>query len=105
MAHIQEIRRNVDTGQDVILYEFWDNGNVYHRLDGPAYITYTKDGKKHTEMYYINGKYHRVNGPAYMEYDIDGNVIVEVHYLLDVPISVKDFNTPGFIDVFIMEHS
>lgn len=45
--------------------ETWENKQgKYHRLDGPAYQFWFKDGKRAIEEWYVNGKRHREGGPA-----------------------------------------
>lgn len=45
----------------------YDNGKL-HNFNGPAVISYKRDGSVLREKYYINGKIHRLDGPAYIEY-------------------------------------
>lgn len=52
----------------------------YHRVDGPAYQSWNRDGIKTEEYYYIDGKYHREDGPAYQIWH-KGNKIKEYYYI------------------------
>jgi hypothetical protein len=49
--------------------------------------------------------FHRIDGPAYISYDSEDGPKVEYNYLLGFHVSKEDFETPGFIDSFIMNHS
>ena len=40
------------------------NGLLFHREDGPAYISWDEDGGLRIIEYYIYNKYHRLDGPA-----------------------------------------
>ena len=44
--------------------------NKIHRENGPAHVSWYKNGQKMYDMYYINGEYHREDGPA-IEYAND----------------------------------
>ena len=71
-----------------IMYEWWGEElgdpdlrilqavRTYHRLDGPALVCRHKDGSE--QRYY---------------------------YILDYEVNVADYETPGFVDAFILEHS
>ena len=56
--------------------KFWYLNGVFHRLDGPAYVSF--NGSKE---WWVNGKLHRLDGPAgeYSDGDkqwyIDGKMI------------------------------
>ena len=77
---------------------------VFHCENGPAITTFFIDGGLKGECYYIDGDPHRIDGPAVINYFEDGSKH-GWYYLLGEFVSVKDFNTPGFIDAFILEHS
>ena len=47
-----------------IHYEWYLNYERSHREDGPSYTSYTEDGVKIHENYYIEGEFHREDGPA-----------------------------------------
>ena len=72
----------------------------FHREDGPAYTEY-RNGKKAYEAYYLNNLVHRVDGPAV--FSCSGSV--NDYVLLNIVVSKEDFNTPGFIDAFILSNS
>ena len=55
--------------------------------------------------YYPSSFLHRVDGPAAILYGKNGSIIVKSYYLLNKKVTLEDFNTPGFIDSFIMENS
>ena len=46
---------------------------------------------------------HRVDGPAWITYI--KNSTKEHYYLLTYEVSKEKFETPGFVDAFILEHS
>jgi hypothetical protein len=92
-------------GKDKIKAKSYKLNGRFHRLDGPAYIQYNGDGSVAFEDYAINGQWHRIDGPAYIEYNKRGSIFYEAYYLLNKIISIEDFNTPGFIDAFILENS
>ena len=50
------------------IIERWYSNDVLHREDGPAFITYDKDGTKKREKWYKDDKIHREDGPAWIEY-------------------------------------
>jgi len=66
----------------VYLYEeIWCRDGKEHRVGGPAYIRYKKDGIIDVEEYYVDGKLHREKGPAIIEYAFDdGAVYTEWYY-------------------------
>lgn len=55
---------------------YWPNGKIYrieyinkddtfyHRLNGPAYQVFYKDGFTHAVEYWKNGDFHSINQPA-----------------------------------------
>ena len=47
--------------------EYKNSEGDFHRIDGPAYISYFL-GKVLVEGWFLNGKYHRTDGPAYTLY-------------------------------------
>jgi hypothetical protein len=57
--------------------------------------------------YYIGSEpcYHRLDGPAVTYYEHMGSLAGESYYILGIQVSEEDFNTPGFIDAFIVENS
>lgn len=63
---------------NILVDEVWSNKGLFHRADGPAYISYFKNGKVNIEAWYINGIYHRENGPVYIAYNEDRSVYHEV---------------------------
>jgi hypothetical protein len=63
------------------------------------------NGKILYRSYYLNGLSHRLDGPAYIYYDTLGSIICEGYYLLGRHITEEEFNTPGFVDAFILENS
>lgn len=90
---------------EIYLIEYFIEGTkVLHREDGPAHITYYPNTEINCEAYYINGRPHRTDGPAIIYYyKFDHKVIG--YRLLGKIIKDHQFNTPGFIDAFIMENS
>ena len=89
----------------LIIYPNTTKSAIFHREDGPAYINYFLTGEIESEQYYQNNVYHRIDGPAFIGYDRDGTILRERYYLLNYLVSKEDFETPGFIDSFIVEHS
>ena len=53
----------------------------YHREDGPARISYCKDGSVYHEEWCMNGQYHREDGPADMWYGADLYSPASTYYL------------------------
>ena len=49
--------------------------------------------------------FHRIDGPAIITYHPDGTIDMYCYYILCKLVSKKDFYKPGFIDSFIMENS
>lgn len=78
-------------------FSYYPNGNIsheyyrsthhynlqYHRLDGPAFISYFNDGGVESEHYYINDERHRIDGPAFITYFQDGTIKSETYYILN----------------------
>lgn len=66
--------------------------------DGTSFIAYF--------LSETNSKYHRVDGPA-VQWFIYGEdkPYCEFYYILGKEITEEQFNTPGFVDAFIMENS
>lgn len=75
----------------IILIGYYENGNIEsieyssnivdtHKIGGPAYITWHKNGNISYEKYCINGVIHRTNGPAITRYYKNGNVQYEQYY-------------------------
>ena len=54
-----------------------------HRTDGPAIISYYKDGSVYYKEYFINDKRHRTDGSAYIRYYEDGSIWNEAYYIND----------------------
>ena len=81
----------------------------FHNESGPSFKAY-KNGELAYVQYAVNGELHRVDGPAII--CLNGQVIGDVfpnkfesYYLLGTKINKEDFETPGFIDSFILENS
>jgi hypothetical protein len=50
--------------------------------------------------------YHRTDGPAYIPYVRNSlGSFNESYWLLDEQITKENFDTPGYIDAFLLEHS
>ena len=55
--------------------------NKIHRENGPAHVSWYKNGQKMYDMYYINGEYHREDGPAIKYWYMNGQKHEEIYYL------------------------
>lgn len=53
-------------------HEEWRVNDYTHRLDGPAYRLWHTNGQLWHEVWYINGNKHRLDGPAYREWFSSG---------------------------------
>lgn len=60
--------------------EEYFKGGIYHREDGPAFISYAEFGI-YCEDYYINNKRHREDGPAVIQYNPDGCICLQSYWL------------------------
>ncbi|MFW6243435.1 MAG: hypothetical protein ACOC2W_04680 [bacterium] len=81
----------VDENNNIIQW-FYNNGNLkyeqsfnenkeLHNSNGPAFITYYKNGQKCCVEYHRNGELHNTEGPAVISYDRKANIIEEIYYL------------------------
>jgi hypothetical protein len=87
-------------------YEEYKLNNKYHRIDGPAFIEYSTDSKIWYLSYWVNGQLHRLDGPAEISYhDNCETITYKSYYIFGHYIMEEEFNTPGFVDLFILEHS
>ena len=89
------------------LIEWWGWGKrpnyYFHKLDGPAVII--TNGQHCTKQYWQNNTLHRIDGPAITWYDIDDEMWKGYYYMCNKRITQTEFNTPGFIDSFIINNS
>ena len=53
--------------------ELWFDEDKAHRVDGPAYVRYHRDGSRR-EHWYRDHQRHRTNGPALVEWARDGSI-------------------------------
>ena len=60
--------------------EEWYKDGKYHRLDGPAYQRWDKNGQKESEMYFKDGNIHRTDSPAYQQWYKNGQKESDVYY-------------------------
>lgn len=81
------------------------NKQFLHREDGPAFLRFRKDGELMLEIWYTNNAVHRIDGPAVIDYHPDGGEENVEYWLLGEFVLKEDFETPGFIDAFILENS
>jgi len=63
-----------DNGADFI-------GLTWHRLDGPAYQKFNRNGQVAYEVYYINDKQHRLGGPSFQSFSETGKLNYRVYYI------------------------
>ena len=61
--------------------EEWVLNGKYHRVDGPAYQYWYKNGQKESEGWYLNNRRHREDGPAFINWSINGQKRIELWYL------------------------
>jgi hypothetical protein len=87
------------------LYIEYRLNGFLHRIDGPAYIVYDLNLKPLYAQYHLYGKAHRIDGLAIITFNKDGVEEPGSHWLFGTHITEKQFNTPGFIDSFILENS
>jgi len=93
--------RNINTQTTVLYYigekiieKTWFKDKTKHRIDGPAYIVYIKNGRQiEREVWYNNGKEHRSNEPSSITYYHNGNVHYEWWYQYG---EIRQ-NGPGFV--------
>ena len=62
-------------------YEEYYVNSRPHRIDGPGYTKWYENGLKCIEIYYIDDKLHCTDGPAYIRYDINGHILTEMYYI------------------------
>jgi hypothetical protein len=83
-------------------YKSKEHGEYYlHRENGPAYIIYNRDGTKNIENYWLENCFHRIDGPAFNCY----NTNTKAYFIFGEAIAEEQFNTPGFVDAFLLEYS
>ena len=85
------------------------NPHIYHNENGPAVCVYKNDVLAY-EAYVVSGLRHRIDGPAIICTDTTvlgfmRNSPYEEYWILNKQISKEEFETPGFVDAFIIEHS
>jgi hypothetical protein len=97
-----KVYRNRD---GILIYELFTLNGKWHRTSGPAYIEYYRNGNIWYQQYFLNNNHHRVDGPDYTEYNMGREIVYQSYALFHKKISKEDFYTPGFIDLFILEHS
>jgi len=74
---------------------------LYHRDDGPAYISWHKNGVINIKDYCFEGKRHRVDGPAYIMYDWKGKKTDEAFFISGFEKDIKSFMALTGIDLQI----
>jgi antitoxin component YwqK of YwqJK toxin-antitoxin module len=63
-------------------YKEWRNDQgLFHRDDGPAYISYYPDGRIRYCAFLVNGQSQRSDGPAEIWYNEDGTIIYEKFWI------------------------
>jgi hypothetical protein len=73
---------------------WYDDNELYHREDGPAYIT-----KRGLQEWYIHGKRHRLDGPAIIFINGDRSYYINDNISrLDGPAIEWENNTQWYID-------
>jgi len=58
-----------------------------HRENGPAIISYYKNGELNGEWYFFNDKQHREDGSALIHYYKDGKIMRKEYWLMGELIS------------------
>lgn len=69
-----------------------------HRIDGPAYISFYKNGQPRCKEWWVDGRKHNTTGPAIKGFYSNGNLKHEVFY-----IDGKRHNTSGPAAKFYFE--
>jgi hypothetical protein len=54
---------------------------LQHRLDGPAYKFFYKNGTLAAEEWYQNGSLHRLGGPAMRVFSFSGDIVKYVYFV------------------------
>lgn len=66
--------------EKIYFEEYLEDGQ-FHRLDGPAFISYYNNGQKAHEQYYKKDVPHRIGGPAHIWYYGNGQIESEEYYI------------------------
>lgn len=62
--------------------ETWLNeAGDYHKLDGPAYRYWYRDGQLKWEVWRVDGQNHRLDGPAYQGWYSDGRTDMKGYWI------------------------
>ncbi len=72
-------------------YEAWLKDGEYHCLDGPAVQRWFANGQKEYEAWLKDDKCHRLDGPAVQKWDEDGNKIREEYFINGKELTPKEF--------------
>jgi len=69
-------RVSYHTQNDSLLLQEWLNDEeMYHRVGGPARIQYNENGSLSSQGWFENGEYHRLDGPASTYTSEDGSSV------------------------------
>lgn len=91
-------------------YQYWykngQKGSEYyfingkpHHTDDPAIQEWYKNGQKHTEEYLVDGNLHRIDGPARQAWRYDGQKYYEEYYINGKEVSKEEFDAyKGYSD-------
>lgn len=95
-------RLDFDENKILITAHWWYNYSCDGVNDYPASIHYYKNGAIYYKSWLSQaGHYHRVTGPAYICYNRDGSIAKEKYYLLGIVMSKKDWlKNPSVIKHF-----
>jgi hypothetical protein len=63
----------------------------FHRLDGPAYQVWYKNGQKKKEVWFKDDNYHRLDGPAMLAWDKNGNKTEERYFINNKELLPNEF--------------
>lgn len=64
----------------------------YHNSNGPALVSYDKNGNVNREEFYIENKFHNLNGPAYVSYYKNGDKKNQIFCIEGKKLTEEEFN-------------
>jgi hypothetical protein len=80
---------------------YYDADGKFHRLDGPAYVSYYDNGQLYREVWREHGRYKRDDGPCLVNYSVNGVLTEQIWNSNDkpdeVPTKYIDTETGGIV--------
>ena len=98
MSKLEYKKKFYDSGE--LRWEKWWLDGEYHNEEGPAFVSYKKDGSVWREEWWLNGKRHNEEGPAIIYYERDGSVIGKSWWLDGVNYTEEEWKDLVFRKAF-----